>query len=68
MRQAGGAAIDRDAAILGNPRCTGRQVWNRQRKDEVLLDVADVALGHTTKMRWNEPGKWIWSERTAHEP
>jgi site-specific DNA recombinase len=43
-------------------------VWNRQRKDEVLLDVDDVALGHATKMRWNEPGKWIWSERTAHEP
>ena len=25
-------------AILNNPRCTGRQVWNRQRKDEVLID------------------------------
>ncbi len=33
-------------AILTNPRYTGRQVWNRQRKDEVLLDVNDVALGH----------------------
>jgi site-specific DNA recombinase len=56
------------AAILDNPRYTGRQVWNRQRKDEVLIDVADVALGHTTKMRWNEAGKWIWSEQTAHQP
>jgi site-specific DNA recombinase len=37
--------------ILTNPRYTGRQVWNRQRKDEVLIDVHDVALGHTTKMR-----------------
>src|SRR6266542_5717566 len=26
-------------AILTNPRYTGRQVWNRKRKDEVLLDV-----------------------------
>jgi hypothetical protein len=26
-------------AILNNPRYTGRQVWNRQRKDEVLIDV-----------------------------
>ena len=42
-------------AILRNPRYTGRQVWNRQRKDEVLIDVQDVALGHTTKMRWNTP-------------
>lgn len=33
--------------ILTNPRYTGRQVWNKQRKDEVLLDVEDVALGHT---------------------
>ena len=57
-----------DPAILMNPRYTGMQVWNRQRKDEVLLDVPDVALGHTTKMRWNEPGDWIWSERPMHEP
>jgi site-specific DNA recombinase len=55
-------------AILTNPRYTGRQVWNRQRKDEVLLDVHDVALGHTTKMRWNEAGKWIYSEEVVHPP
>ncbi len=55
-------------AILMNPRYTGRQVWNRQRKDEVLLDVHDVALGHTTKMRWNEAGKWIYSDQPAHPP
>lgn len=53
-------------AILTNPRYTGRQVWNRQRKDEVLLDVHDVALGHTTKMRWNEQGKWIYSDEIVH--
>lgn len=41
-------------AILANPRYTGFEVWNKQRKDEVLLDVEDVALGHQTKMRWNE--------------
>lgn len=40
-------------AILTNPRYTGYQVWNRQRTDEVLLDVDNVALGHTAKMRWN---------------
>lgn len=34
--------------ILTNPRYTGHQVWNRQRTDEVLLDVNDVALGNTT--------------------
>ena len=36
-------------AILGNPRYTGFEVWNKQRKDEVLIDVDDVALGHVTK-------------------
>jgi site-specific DNA recombinase len=54
-------------AILTNLRYTGRQVWNRQRKDEVLLDVANVALGHVTKERWNPPQDWIWSE-TAAQP
>lgn len=53
-------------AILTNPRYTGRQVWNRQRKDEVLLDVDDVGLGHTTKLRWNPKDMWIWSEETVH--
>ena len=55
-------------AILTNPRYTGRQVWNRQRKDEVLLDVDNVALGHVTKERWNPPRAWIWSKTTAHPP
>ena len=53
--------------ILTNPRYTGRQVWNKQRKDEVLLDVDDVALGFTTKMRWNDRGSWIWSEHKVHD-
>jgi len=53
-------------AILINPRYTGRQVWNRQRKDEVLLDVEDVGLGHTTKLRWNPKDTWIWSEDAVH--
>ncbi|WP_322749353.1 MULTISPECIES: recombinase family protein, partial [unclassified Frankia] len=65
-----GAAWSKGAirAILTNPRYTGRQVWNRQRKDEVLLDVDDVALGHTTKLRWNTTDKWIWSDNIVHPP
>ncbi|WP_410622297.1 recombinase family protein [Amycolatopsis sp. cmx-8-4] len=54
--------------ILGNPRYTGRQVWNKQRKDEVLIDVEDVGLGHETKMRWNARDKWIFSEKIVHDP
>ncbi|MBT2233496.1 recombinase family protein [Nonomuraea sp. NEAU-A123] len=54
-------------AILLNPRYTGMQVWNRQHKDEILIDVNDVALGHTTKLRWNDQESWIWSENATHE-
>ncbi|WP_405090257.1 recombinase family protein [Micromonospora sp. NBC_01392] len=54
--------------ILSNPRYTGRQVWNKQRKDEVLLDVNDVALGYETRMRWNDKTSWVWSDAIAHPP
>ncbi len=54
--------------ILRNPRYTGREVWNKQRRDETLIDVEDVALGHETKLRWNEVDEWIWSAETTHEP
>lgn len=53
-------------AILVNPRYTGHQVWNRQRKDEVLIDVHDVAQGNTTKIRDNTTDQWIWSTDPVH--
>jgi len=53
-------------AILMNPRYTGFQVWNKQRKAELLMDVDDVALGYETRMRWNPREEWVWSERPAH--
>ena len=55
-RAGSGGAWSKNAvrAILQNPRYTGRQVWNKQRRDEVLIDVEDVALGHESKMRWND--------------
>jgi len=55
-------------AILTNPRYTGRSVWNRQRRDEVLLDVDDVAAGYKGKMSWNDRTDWIWSAEITHEP
>jgi site-specific DNA recombinase len=53
-------------SILGNPRYTGRQVWNRQRTDTQLIDPADVALGHKGVQRWNLPDGWVISARPAH--
>jgi hypothetical protein len=52
--------------ILGNPRYTGRQVWNRQRTDSDLADPADVSLGHKSVQRWNLPDGWVISSKPAH--
>ena len=67
-RQSSSGAWSKGAvrSILSNPRYTGREVWNKQRRDEVLLDVEDVALGHESKMRWNNPSEWVWSEEQMH--
>jgi DNA invertase Pin-like site-specific DNA recombinase len=54
-------------SILMNPRYTGRQVWNRQRRDEILVDVEDVAQGHLSRMRWNDRSDWVWSAEQTHE-
>jgi DNA invertase Pin-like site-specific DNA recombinase len=54
-------------AILTNPRYTGFQVWNRQRRHEILISVHDVAAGHETRMRWNDRGDWVWSKEATHQ-
>lgn len=54
-------------AILTNPRYTGYQVWAKQRREEVLLDVEDVGAGHQTIMRWNSEEQWVWSTEPSHE-
>jgi hypothetical protein len=54
------------AAILGNPRYTGRQVWNRQPSGKVLVDPANTGLGHKRVQRWNLPEGWVISRDLAH--
>src|SRR5277367_460041 len=54
------------AAILANPRYTGRQVWNRQRTDFDLADPANTGLGHRQVQRWNLPEGWVISKHPAH--
>ncbi|MGW4562139.1 recombinase family protein [Streptomyces sp. NPDC004561] len=54
-------------AILLNPRYTGYEVWSKQRKEERLLDVDDVTLGHRTHMTHNPVEEWIHSNEPAHE-
>lgn len=50
----------------GQPRYTGRQVWNRQRADFDLVDPANTGLGHKQVQRWNLPEGWVISKRPAH--
>ena len=54
------------AAILANPRYTGRQVWNRQRTDFDLTDPANTGLGYRQVQRWNLPEGWVISKQPAH--
>src|SRR5690349_20919339 len=54
------------AAILANPRYTGRQVWNRQPSHAVLVDPANTTLGHKQVQRWNLPEGWVISKHPAH--
>ncbi|WP_425434750.1 recombinase family protein [Nonomuraea jiangxiensis] len=69
-RHRSGVAWSKSAvrAILTNPRYLGHQVWNRQGKHEVLMNVDDVGLGHTTRLRWNAKEDWVWSEKVVHPP
>lgn len=70
-RHRDGSAWSRSAvrAIITNPRYTGRQVWNRSRRDETqLLDPTDPTMGSDYRQVWNERGEWVWSVELAHEP
>ncbi|MFE7718192.1 recombinase family protein [Nocardia rhizosphaerihabitans] len=59
-------------AILTNPRYTGYEVWNKQRKQESLIDVDDVALGRETRLAWTAKDQWVYSDqpapRSTHRP
>jgi site-specific DNA recombinase len=58
------------AAILANPRYTGRQVWNRQCRDHTVQrggagGRSRAQVGRVVQ-RWNPPDQWIISRRQAH--
>ena len=43
-------------------------MWAKQRRDEVLANEHNVALGNTSKLRWNTDDRWIWSGEPTHDP
>jgi hypothetical protein len=63
-----------EAALAEAPRATTLrfpEAATNQRtipKDEVVIDVHDGALGHTTKQRWNDADQWICSVQIVHPP
>jgi hypothetical protein len=65
-RSATGWTLRTVAAILVNPRYTGRQVWNRQPSHKVLVDPLNTTLGHKQVQRWNLPEGWVISKDPAH--
>jgi site-specific DNA recombinase len=65
-RAGSGWTLRTAAAILANPRYTGRQVRNRQPSEAVLVDPANTGLGHKQVLRWNLPEGWVISKHPAH--
>ena len=53
------------AAILANPRYTGRQVWNRQGRDH---NAARGKQGRGPVHRWNPVRDWVISKQIVHPP
>ncbi|GGS29023.1 hypothetical protein GCM10010171_22770 [Actinokineospora fastidiosa] len=64
-RSGQGWALLTVAAILGNPRYTGRQVWNRQRTDRDPTGQAGV---RRRVQRWNDRDDWVISKAIVHPP
>ncbi len=56
------------AAILANPRYTGRQVWNRQPTDHDRLHPCGAIDRQRDVQRWNPTSQWVISQRVAHPP
>ena len=54
------------AAILANPRYTGRQVWNRQGIDHHETVPGDKRTSTGPNRCWNPKTDWVISTRPAH--
>lgn len=53
--------------ILRNVSYTGRQVYGRSRRQEVLVDATDPGLGTEVRHRITSPDQWVFAAVT-HEP
>jgi DNA invertase Pin-like site-specific DNA recombinase len=56
------------AAILSNPRYTGRQVWNRQPTVHDAVDPVDGIARFHQLQRWGQAEGWVISDKPAHPP
>jgi hypothetical protein len=56
------------AAILSNPRYTGRQVWNRQPTAHDAVDPVDGIARLRQVQRRRQADGWVISDQPAHPP
>ncbi|BCJ46113.1 hypothetical protein GCM10010168_50620 [Actinoplanes ianthinogenes] len=56
------------AAILANPRYTGRQVWNRQFTDHREAVPGDKRSSLGPVRVWNQRSDWVVSDERTHPP
>jgi hypothetical protein len=56
------------AAILANPRYTGRQVWNRQQTDHQAVDEQGELLREQEVQRRSPSSQWVISRTVVHPP
>lgn len=56
------------AAILANPRYTGRQVWSRQQTDHQAVDEQDELLREQEVQRRSPSSQWAISRTVVHPP
>lgn len=54
------------AAILANPRYTGRQVWNRQYVDHNETVAGEKATSRGPVFRWSPKNQWVVSSGLPH--
>jgi site-specific DNA recombinase len=65
-RSGAGWMLTTVAAILANPRYTGRQVWNRQHTDHDDVERLDGLARQHDSRRWSLATQWAISAEPAH--
>lgn len=55
------------AAILKNPKYTGRSPWGKTKGEDRLLDPEDVSMGSQRVSQHAPEEDWVWATEPTHE-